>query len=101
MTDKKLLQEYVRVRLTPMRIMIEVRVSAPDTEDGQPTPARWSLAAALPKLSPPTAVERARQMVVADRRYFRTCDACGEKRPSAWIVGGPDGREICITCPPE
>lgn len=101
MTEAQLIQNYVRVRVTPARIMIEVRVEEPQDEEGEVPFSRWSLAAALPKLSLATAVERARMMAVADRRYFRTCDGCGDRLPVAQIISRDDGTEHCPDCAKE
>ena len=98
MTDAQLLQQYVRVRVTPARIMIEVQIPGVPNDKGEAASPRWSLAATLPKLSLATAVERARQMTVADRRYFRTCDDCREKLPANWITTMPDNSELCGDC---
>lgn len=101
MTEAQLLQNYVRVRMTPARIMIEVKVEEPADAEGNTSSARWSLAAALPKLSLATAVERARLMTVADRRYFRLCDLCGERHPIGKIITLADGSDQCVDCAAE
>lgn len=101
MTEAQLIQNYVRVRVTPARIMIEVRVEGLEDEEGSVPFSRWALAAALPKLSLAPAVERARMMAVADRRYFRTCDGCGGRLPVAQIISHDDGTEHCRDCDGE
>jgi hypothetical protein len=98
MTEAQLLQNYVRVRMTPARIMIEVKVEAPADAEGNTPSARWSLAAALPKLSLATAVERARLMTVANRRFFRICDRCGDRHPIGRIITRADGSDQCVDC---
>lgn len=98
MTDAELLDKYVRVRLTPVRIMIEVKVVGPPNQNDQEASVRWSLAATLPKISLVKAVERARLMTLSDRRYFRVCDDCGVKVPAASITDLDNGTEVCAEC---
>lgn len=95
MTQGELLQEHTRVRVTAARIFVEVRTNQ---EDGEAMATRWSLSAALPTRSTPTQVERARMLAVADYRYFRTCDECGERHPAGLMRSGEDGADVCLNC---
>ncbi len=94
MTDDEILQQHVRVRVTPGRIFIEVR--APEDEGAMFV--RWRLAATLPLNSTRMQVERVRMMTAADYRYFRVCDTCGEKLPAARVRSVGDGTDICEDC---
>ena len=93
--DELLLQDHVRVRKTVSRIFIEVLVNA--NEDNHQA-ARWTLTAALPLAATPGQVGRARVLVLADYRYFRVCDTCGEKYPSPIVRSLGDGTDVCREC---
>lgn len=97
MTDNQILQEYVRVRVTPARIFIEVK----HHEEDEAISTRWSLAAALPLQSTRMQVDRVRMMTLADYRYFRVCDTCGERHPRAEIRAVGDGSDVCRECEGE
>ena len=94
MSDDEILKSHVRVRVTAARIFIEVR----NHEDDGTMFSRWRLAAALPPGSTRTQVERMRMMTLADYRYFRVCDACGTRHPSALVRSVGDGTDICREC---
>lgn len=93
--DELLLRDHVRVRKTVSRIFIEVRV---DGEEGSDQTGRWTLTAALPLAATPGQVGRARLLVLADYRYFRVCDTCGEKYPSPLVRSLGDGTDVCREC---
>jgi hypothetical protein len=93
--DEHLLQDHVRVRRTVARIFVEVRVNA---DEGSDQTARWSLAAALPLQATPGEVARARMLVLADYRYFRVCDTCGDKYLANRVRSLGDGTDICREC---
>lgn len=95
MTEEELLQ-WIRVRVTPTHILVEVRM--PEGLD-TPTPTeRWSMAGLLRRSATEGEVKRARLLALADYRYFRTCDACGEKLPSAYVQPQGDGTDACRDC---
>ena len=94
MTDDQILQDYVRVRVALGRIFIEVR--GPD-EDGTMFSC-WRAAAALPVNSTRMQVERVRMMTLADYRYFRVCDTCGDRHPVALVRPVGNGTDICREC---
>jgi hypothetical protein len=93
--DELLLRDHVRVRKTVSRIFIEVCVNADQISDQT---ARWSPAAALPLVATPGQVGRARMLVLADYRYFRVCDTCGERHPAHVVRSLGDGTDICREC---
>jgi hypothetical protein len=93
--DELLLRDHVRVRKTVSRIFIEVCVNPVDGSDHT---ARWLPAAALPLSATPGQVGRARMLVLADYRYFRVCDTCGEKYPSPMVRSCGDGTDVCREC---
>lgn len=95
MTQGDLLQEHTRVRVTAARIFVEVKTNQ---EDGEAMAVRWSLAAALAPRSTPVQVERARMLALADYRYFRQCDACGDRHPAGLMRSRVDGTEVCRSC---
>ena len=80
--DQNLLQEYVRVRTTPMRIFVEVKMV--DAERDEVLSARWSLSCVLPANATPLQVDRARMIALADYRYFRTYGDMVSMWPGAW-----------------
>lgn len=94
--DEKLAQEYLRVRTTPARIFIEVKMVEAEGVDRFAT--RWSLAAALPRTANAMQVGRARMIALADHRYFRVCDGCGDKHPAGMVAKQPGGDEHCREC---
>lgn len=94
MSDDEILREYVRVRVTRARVFIEVK----HHESGDTLSSRWSLAAALPLHSKRMEVERVRLMTLADYRYFRVCDTCGDRHPAAMVRSVGDGTDICRDC---
>jgi hypothetical protein len=59
---------------------------------------RWSLACVLPAQATPLQLDRACKIALADYRYFRTCDACGEKRPAGLVPKGDAGVDVCRGC---
>src|SRR5689334_13441892 len=93
--DELLLRNQVRVRKAASRIFIEVNII---DDEGSNQAARWSLTAALPLQATPTQVARARMLVLADYRYFRVCDTCGEKHPARMVRSLGDGTDICREC---
>jgi hypothetical protein len=94
--DQNLLQEYVRVRTTPSRIFVEVKMVDADSDDV--LSARWSLSCVLPAKATPLQVDRACKIALADYRYFRTCDSCGEKLPAGLVPSGDAGVDTCREC---
>ncbi|RBP46318.1 hypothetical protein DES53_102706 [Roseimicrobium gellanilyticum] len=94
--DQTLLQEYMRVRTTPNRIFVEVKMV--DGGDGDTLATRWSLACVLPSKATPLQVDRARMIALADYRYFRTCDSCREKLPAGLVPSGENGVDVCQNC---
>jgi hypothetical protein len=94
--DQILLQEYVRVRTTPMRIFVEVKMVDAGSDDV--LSARWSLSCVLPSKATPLQVDRACKIALADYRYFRTCDSCGEKLPAGLVPTGENGVDVCVHC---
>lgn len=93
--EEQLLQEFVRVRITPARILVEVKMPA---TSGEVLATRWSLAAALPRQASPAQVTRAQRLTLADHRYFVTCDGCGEKVHSELVDNRDDGQAFCMEC---
>lgn len=79
MKEDDLIRAFTRVRATALRIFVEVRMV--DAEQAGYLAERWTLAATLPPNSPPIDVDRALLRVLADYRYFRTCEICEERRP--------------------
>lgn len=94
--DQTLLQEYVRVRTTSMRIFVEVKMVDAVSEDVLST--RWSLSCVLPSKVTSLQVDRACKIALADYRYFRTCDSCGEKLPAGLVPQGAAGVDVCREC---
>jgi hypothetical protein len=94
MSDDEILRDHIRVRVTALRIFIEVRKD--DAGDAMFT--RWTPAAALPLKSTRMQVERLRMMTAADYRHFRVCDACGGKFPAALVRQVGNGTDICEEC---
>jgi hypothetical protein len=94
MSDDEIMRDYVRARVTRTRIFIEVK----GHEEEGAMFTRWGLAAALPLQSTRLQVDRVRMMTIADYRYFRVCDTCGEKLPSALVRPIGDGTDICRAC---
>jgi formylmethanofuran dehydrogenase subunit E len=94
--DQTLLKEYVRVRTTSARIFVEVKMVDESGED--PLATRWSLASALPANASHVQLDRARKMALADYRYFRSCDTCGEKFPAGKVPSQGDGKDVCREC---
>ncbi len=94
--DQALLKEYMRVRMTSSRIFVEVKMV--DEGGADPLATRWSLAAALPAGATHLHLDRARKMALADYRYFRTCDACGEKFPAGLVLSQGAGEDVCRDC---
>lgn len=94
--DQTLLREYVRVRTTSTRVFVEVKMVDAGSDDGMAS--RWSLACVLPSKATPLQVERARMIALADYRYFRTCDSCGEKLPAGLVPTGDAGVDYCREC---
>lgn len=96
--DQTLVREYMRVRTTSSRIFIEVKMVEGDGESEEALATRWSLAAILPAKATPLQVDRVRMMALADYRYFRTCDSCGEKLPAGLVPSGDAGEDQCSEC---
>jgi hypothetical protein len=94
MNESELLESHVRVRLTTARIFVEVRMH----DEQETMAARWSLASTLPLKSTPLQVERARMLALADYRYFRVCDTCGDRFPAGAVRSCEDGTDICQEC---
>lgn len=97
--DQTLLRDHLRVRTTPARVFVEVKKVDSGSDDALST--RWSLACVLPSRATPLQVERACKIALADYRYFRTCDACGEKLPAGLVPTGTAGVDVCRGCSQE
>ncbi len=98
MKDDDLIRTFTRVRATPLRIFVEVRMA--DSQEEGYLAERWTLAAMLPPNSLPIAVDRALLRVLADYRYFRTCEICEERRPVGEFAAeaAQSGHDHCREC---
>ena len=97
--DDELIREFTRVRATPLRTFVEVR-AANEQEDC--LAERWTLAALLPPQSRPVDIDRALLRVLADYRYFRTCEICHERgHVSGFVADALDGKDHCQDCGEE
>lgn len=92
MNDRELLSEFVRIERTVDLVSILVREIH---WDGPHTPvSTWVKADDLPATATEAEASAAAARVLRDRRFFRICGECEQRKPTGWM----DDDQICQGC---
>lgn len=90
MRGEEIRNDFIRIERTDGSVEIHVlRIGW----DGQIPVDRWELAVTLNHPVNEFIIQREIEKIFDRKRYFKTCDDCGERNPSGWM----DGR-ICHEC---
>ena len=93
MNDTDLIADFIRtVPAADGGTVVEVCVvSWPHPHEPQST---WCVAAVVPAGASLKEVDQAVAKVLRDRKYFRVCTECGERKPGGWM----HDNKICQRC---
>ncbi len=99
MTEAELISQFIRIRTTAARMMIEIQDVSQD-DDTERLSTRWALAAVLPVGTPKLRVDRMVMHLLADYRWFGKCDQCSGHQPKGWLTHR-NGEDFCRECEAE
>ena len=95
MNNKELINKFTRVKKSDVKIFIQVKSI---TWNVQTPEIHWHTILCLDLGTPKSTIDKEREHLLYNNKYFSVCEECGSRNPNGWMHGMMNGKYICQTC---